>query len=272
VIVMPRNITAEERQYLEAVMAISGQSPKLESIWTFMDLAWQECSCDSDCMVANQLKAFYRHPVWLLNGLFIEQHPDSLTHREKFAAEIISHQPQSVCDYGGGYGGLARMIASRSPATSVEIYDPHPHPSSLELSASLDNIRHVDHLSGPYDVMVATDVFEHVPDPLREVENTSRHLRPGGKYLIANCFYPVIKCHLPCTFHFRDSFSAILVEMNLHPVKSVVYGTLYEKASEVLVTPRVRRLEQRSRIRFAYRELHSTLMALFRQWRGGVRP
>jgi 2-polyprenyl-3-methyl-5-hydroxy-6-metoxy-1,4-benzoquinol methylase len=231
-----------------------------------MDLAWHETGCESSNPHPESMIRFYKHPVWLLNGLFIEQHQDSISHREKFVEEILKHKPAKVCDYGGGYGSLARMIAKVSATTTVESFDPHPHSSALDLSSQLDNVRHVDELDGPYDVMVATDVFEHVHDPLLDVEKTSRHLKVDGCYLIANCFYPVIKCHLPCTFHFRNSFSSILAEMNLLPVKNVVYGTVFKKTGNVLVTPRIRRLEHKSRLRFAWQGVLDAVRDLRQQW------
>lgn len=249
---IPQDLTAEERDYLESTLKIIGTSPALESIWLMMDLAWQSSGCDRKDPTPEQLAKFYNSPVWLLNGLFIEQHEVSVGHRRKFTEAILDLRPGQVCDYGGGYGSLARMIAKDSSAISVDLFEPHPHRSSLGFSAELVNLRHVAQLYGPYDVIIATDVFEHVTDPLAEVEKTSLHLKPGGRYLIANCFYPVIKCHLPCTFHFRNSFVSILSEMNLKPVRQVAYGTIFEKTGEVRVTPRIRRLEKRSRIKFAY--------------------
>jgi len=266
VIKIPETISSSERKYLEAALDMIGVSPKLEAVWLLMDLAWHDTECDWNNLRDENLTCFYEHPVWLLNGLFVEQHVDSISNREIFTEEVVKYRPEKVCDYGGGYGNLARMIARTSTGISVEIFDPHPHQSSLELSSYIENLRHVDALHGPYDVMLATDVFEHVSDPLLEVEKTARYLKVGGRYLIANCFYPVIKCHLPCTFHFRDSFSSILAKMNLKPVSSVVYGTVFEKTGEVMVTPQIRRLERKSQIRFAFQGVLGAVRELRQQW------
>lgn len=266
VIKIPETINSSERKYLEAILALTGDSPRLEAIWAMMDLAWAETECDYNDLRAENLTNFYNHPVWLLNGLFVEQHAESIAHRENFTEEIVKYRPGKVCDYGGGYGSLARRIARTATGVSVDLFDPHPHRSSLELSSRVKNIRHVDTLCGPYDVMVATDVFEHVSDPLLEVEKTSAHLKVGGYYLIANCFYPVIKCHLPSTFHFRETFGSILAQMNLKSVSSVAYGTVFEKTGEVMVTPQVRRLERKSQIRFAFQGVLVAVRELRQQW------
>ena len=107
------------------------------------------------------------------------------------------------------------------PNVEVEILT-HPHPAAIEESKATRNVQFVTQLVGHYDVLLATDVFEHVHDPLALVESTARHLKVGGKYLIANSFWPVIKCHLPQRFHFRNSWCAALNAMGLKPEALVI--------------------------------------------------
>jgi 2-polyprenyl-6-hydroxyphenyl methylase/3-demethylubiquinone-9 3-methyltransferase len=38
------------------------------------------------------------------------------------------------------------------------------------------------------------------------VSEVASQVRPGGLVVIANCFHPVTKCHLPDTFHLRFTF------------------------------------------------------------------
>jgi hypothetical protein len=70
------------------------------------------------------VSAFYRHPVWLLNGLFIEQDPQSLAHRQAFTTWVTQHLPTRVADFGGGFGGVARSIGATLPHGSVEVVEP----------------------------------------------------------------------------------------------------------------------------------------------------
>ena len=81
--------------------------------------------------------------------------------------------------------------------------EPHPHPLAIERARRSLNVRYRAALNGEYDILIATDVFEHVPDSLGLAVETAAALKPDGHYLIANCFYPAALCHLPSTFQFR---------------------------------------------------------------------
>ena len=237
-------ISPVEQRYLSSVLK-DGQYPDLETIWALMDSAWKECECDPDVM-DERIEKFYAHPVWLLNGLFIEQHTDSLANRCSFADYVAGLKPKRVADFGGGYGSLARLIGTRCPNAEVHVVEPHPHSLAISLARDTANVRYVPELTGVYDVLIATDVFEHVPDPLALVESTAKHLRMDGKYLIANCFKSVILCHLPSTFHFRWSWDAAMKAMNLNPEEIVSYGRAYRRIGPVS-SKAARKLEQRSR-------------------------
>ena len=76
--------------------------PTLEELWALMDEPWYDLNCDPDVM-DDRISQYYRHPVWLLNGLFIEQHDQSLENRRQFSAWVANQSPKRVADYGGGY-------------------------------------------------------------------------------------------------------------------------------------------------------------------------
>lgn len=238
------NLTQSERDYLESILG-DGSFPDLEGMWSLMDYAWEECRCDPN-VIDERISRFYAHPVWLLNGLFIEQHPESLSHRGDFTEYVASLDPKKVADFGGGYGSLARMIGARCPGAEVHIVEPHPHGAAVSLTEKTVNVRYIPEFSGEYDVLIATDVFEHVLDPLALVESTAGHLRLGGEYLIANCFWPVIRCHLPVTFHFRWSWDVAMAAMNLKPGDVVSYGRVYRRIGPIS-NDSARRFEQRSK-------------------------
>ncbi len=237
-------LTNEERAWFSSVISEDRGLPDLEGVWTLMDTAWDECGCDPD-VIDERIDRFYAHPVWLLNGIFIEQHAESLINRRVFAEYVAGLAPERVADFGGGYGTLARMIGSICPDVEVHIVEPHPHEIAMSLAGETDNVSYVAELSGHYDVLLATDVFEHVPDPLGLVEETAAHLCLGGHYLIANCFWPVIRCHLPSTFHLRWSWNAALMKMNLKPEELVSYGRSFKRTGPVSATS-ARKLERRS--------------------------
>src|SRR5690606_34326321 len=72
-----------------------------------------------------------------------------------------------------------------------------------------------------YDVVIAQDVLEHVEDPVLLASKLASAVRVGGTVLFANCFYPVIECHLPSTFHFRHTFRFVMRALGLSYVGSI---------------------------------------------------
>lgn len=237
------NLAPSELEYLSRVLA--GGDVDLGRIWALVDAAWEDCGCDPEVM-DERIARFYAHPVWLLNGLFIEQDSESKKNRHDFTEYVSGLKPKRIADFGGGFGFLARMIGERCPDAEVHIIEPHPTAAAVSLAAATANVRYLPDFKGEYDVLIATDVFEHVPDPLALVESTAAHLRPGGEYLIANCFWPVMNCHLPSTFHFRWSWDAAMAAMNLVPGKAVAYGRAY-KRSGLVSSSLARAIEGRSK-------------------------
>ena len=61
-----------------------------------------------------------------------------------------------------------------------------------------------------YDVIIAQDVLEHVEDPVGLAIALTESVKENGLIVFANCFYPVIKCHLPKTFHLRYTFRFVM--------------------------------------------------------------
>ena len=241
------DLSIAERSYFERVLD-NLEAPDLKRMWALMDEAWIECGCDPE-IVDERINKFYSHPVWLLNGLFIEQHTESLKNRQEFSAYVARIKPRRIADFGGGYGTLSRMIGECCPETEVHIVEPHPHNMAVSLTAKTKNVRFIPEFTGEYDILVATDVFEHVPDPLLLAEHAARHLRMGGQFVIANCFWPVIRCHLPSTFHFRWSWDKAMRAMNLLPGEKVAYGRAYEKVGPVSAAA-ARKIERRSKLFF----------------------
>jgi SAM-dependent methyltransferase len=238
-------ITPEEQTWLASVFERFGGYPTLEQTWALMDDAWRELNCDPYVMDA-RVSAYYAHPVWLLNGLFIEQHAESRANRRQFTDWVIAQTPKRVADYGGGFGGLARMIGEACPDATVEVIEPHPHPLAIARAARTQNVRYRSALNNEYDVLVATDVFEHVPDPLTLAAQTASALKPNGRFLIANCFRSVILCHLPQTFHFLYTWDLALANMGLQPAEQVSYGRAFDRQGPQNLDA-ARRVERRSR-------------------------
>lgn len=242
-------IGLDDLRWLALAFARCAGYPSLEEMWTILDEPWRELKCDPN-IPDGRVRVFYSHPVWLLNGLFIEQHAESLRARRQFTDWIADQCPRRVADVGGGFGSLARMIGAACPSALVDVIEPHPHPVAVARAKLTANVRYRTKLTGEYDILVATDVFEHVQDPLRLAAETATALRHGGHYLIANCFYPLVLCHLPNTFHFRHSWDRVLEVMGLDPAENVAYGRVFVRHGRLRLQP-ARRLERRSQFVWA---------------------
>lgn len=192
------------------------QTLNLEELWRMMDTVWDEIGCDNLFYDPEKYSAFYSHPVWLVNGLFIEKDETSLSHRKSIARSIKMLHPSSglVLDFGGGFGTLARCISRAQPDLKIHVYEQRPFESALR---QIDDERNIEFISTEiietYDIIVSTDVFEHVFEPLVLLQSLARKVRQGGYFIVGNNFTPVIKCHLPCTFHLRYSFSWLMLAM-----------------------------------------------------------
>jgi 2-polyprenyl-3-methyl-5-hydroxy-6-metoxy-1,4-benzoquinol methylase len=205
-------ISPEQQNVIETLLAESPHAPAVtqEDIWFLMDRTWDRLDCDHNHPTRPNITAFYRHPVWILNGLFIEQDPVSMGHRHAICDWLVKRFGNRIdcriLDYGGGFGTMARLVAEANAAWKIDIFDPHPSDSAVRKSAAFPGIRFVRDVKNVYDGLLCIDVLEHVPDPIRTLSQMVRRVRPGGYLLIANFFHPVIKCHLPQTFHLRYTF------------------------------------------------------------------
>ena len=252
------SLSQADRQAIDHLLSTTGNDPSLEQIWQLMDQAWRDCGCDNRRLVHERVSNFYRHPVWLLNGMFIEQHDISLGHRNAITAAVAALAPKHVIDFGGGFGTLARLLASALPKSEILICDPYPPQHGIDSCKTFANIHFVSSLQGQnVDVVVSTDVLEHVVDPLNLLVAMVNSVRLGGHLFIANCFYPVIACHLPSTFHLRHNFDAFCLELGLTVLGPCEgsHATIYRR-DKIVLPPwrRLRMMEWKSRLNFAMRE------------------
>ena len=158
-----------------------------------------------------QIGEFYSHPVWLMNGVFTCVDLESENHRDSIAKYIIKYNNKFIADYGGGFGELALKIAQESGQAVVKIIEPFPSQFGSYRLANHEQIKLINDLGKKeYDVIIAQDVLEHVEDPIGLAANLTESVRHNGLIIFANCFYPVIKCHLPATFHLRHTFILIM--------------------------------------------------------------
>jgi len=266
-IIKKEGLSGIDSEVIDSLLSRSPNNPpELEDIWWLMDNIWNEIGCDNRSPDWDKISEFYKHPVWILNGLFIEQHELSMQHRHAISDWIVRKDIKQVLDYGGGFGTLARLICDKAKDISVDIYEPYPSKYAVSLTEHYSNIHFVKSLDKAYDCLVSLDVLEHVSDPLKLFSEMINSVKDGGYLVIANCFYPVIKCHLPCTFHLRYSFDKFAKLMGLQLIGPCEgsHATIYHKKESVPYDwKKIRVEEQNSRrlfpfsefIRFIYRRL-----------------
>ncbi len=240
-----QNLKSEEYQEIQKLLAtLPDKSLHLQQVWNLMDQVWDEMGCDNENLDLEKIAAFYKHPVWLLNGFFIEQHHPSLQHRHAIADLILRHPIQQVLDFGGGFGTLAKIILDKSDSLNVDIYEPYPSDFAINECKAYKSINFVNKLTKKYDCLVSTDVLEHVPDPLQLLEEMIEAVKIDGYLIIAHSFKPVIKCHLPSTFHFRYTFNLFATSMGLKVLGKCQerHSTIYQKIDAKPINWKVIRL------------------------------
>jgi trans-aconitate methyltransferase len=230
-----KSLSKKEVNYLKKTFIRFKGLPDLNELWRLMDETWVQLGCDSK-RIDNSVKKFYKHSIWLVNGLFSSIDPQSVEFRKIFTRWIKTKAPKRVADFGGGFGTLASFIGKELPNTQIEIIDPHPN-LAVKKYRSFKNVKFAKRFTGKYDLIIATDVFEHLSDPITDLKKTGKYLHVGGHYLIANCFEPVIMCHLPQHFHLRATWDYIMKAMGYEIGEKVAYGRAYRliaKSNEVL--------------------------------------
>jgi ubiquinone/menaquinone biosynthesis C-methylase UbiE len=250
----------------ELLSRLPHNPPTVEDIWKLIDSAWDDLGCDNKNPDWDKIGLFYRHPVWIVNALFVEQDEISLQHRHAISDWIAQKNLSRVLDYGGGGGTLASLIASKDANVTIDIYEPYPSSYALSRAAGHQTVHLIDTPGQNYDCITSIDVLEHVPDPLQTLSEMVALVRGNGYLLIANHFWPVIKCHLPSTFHFRYTFRIFTNLMGLEllgPCEGS-HANIYRKKKEVLFDWRkMRRYERVSRVLFPlFQTVHFPLIIL----------
>lgn len=209
------NLLSESQQkYIES---LPKDVPSVEWVWCEMDRVWDKCGLDNKRLFSEQdIGSFYGHPVWIMNGLFTEIDPVSVGHRKSITDYFREFGLLKLADYGGGSGVLAEQIALNHKKASVDIVEPYVSDFFIKKSSASQSVNFVsDYEHSNYDCVIAQDVLEHIENPIETAFSMSCHVKKNGYVIFANCFYPVIKCHLPSTFYLRHTFKFVMQRMGL---------------------------------------------------------
>lgn len=198
-------LSSEDMDYLDKYR--KSAPPPVEILWAEMDRIWDQLALNNKAPLKNQpIADYYRHPVWILNGFYSATDIISSKHRDSIANFVLSSGARKIADYGGGFGQLAISISESSSSSLIEIIEPFPSEVGRYRTSQYPNIKICPELGEGYDVLLSQDVLEHVEDPVALAMDLIASVKPEGYLIFANCFYGVIKCHLPSTFHLRHTF------------------------------------------------------------------
>jgi SAM-dependent methyltransferase len=116
--------------------------------------------------------------------------------RNKQLCAHLVYLSQDVCQYEGA--GDARGLQTGKWDTS-----------KIDLVCDIVNVPEPD---GAFDVVLCSEVFEHLPDSLKALDEFSRLLKPGGKLIITAPFASLV--HF-APYHYATGFSRYWFEYHL---------------------------------------------------------
>ena len=111
------------------------------------------------------------------------------------AANLGEVEGQRVLDFGSGIGTSALMLAMQgNQVDCVEINKELKKFTEFRMEKHLNGKRPMRFVSGSvfpantYDMVIAIDVFEHLPDPLAKLGQLMAALKPGGQMFTHSSF------------------------------------------------------------------------------------
>jgi 2-polyprenyl-6-hydroxyphenyl methylase/3-demethylubiquinone-9 3-methyltransferase len=202
-----------EFEYLKGLPSVL---PNLQWVCDELNRVWDDIGLNNKCLDNSKLIQYYKHPVWIMNGIYSAVDSESKRHRLAIAEYLAENSLHITADYGGGFGELALVISNNSSASNVYVVEPFPSRLGVSRLQGQPRIQIIGSLGiDVFDSVIAQDVLEHVEDPIFLAYQIANSTIEGGKLIFANCFYPLIKCHLPETFHLRFTFPFVLCGMGL---------------------------------------------------------
>ena len=223
----------ELRKYLKGFNEF--KSPNIDDIWRILNQVWSDMGLDNKEYDSEQLSKYYSHPVWFLNGLFIEIDQESMNNRKSLAGYFEDKENLMILDYGGGFGTLAKEIVRVTPSSKIDLYEPYASKYAYTNVKDFKNIKIVNNLKeNYYDILVNTDILEHVEKPIELIANYNKCLKKSGMLISHWNFTPCIKCHLPKHFHFGYTFEKIIPLLGFsREIKNDKHGHYFKKIRDV---------------------------------------
>ncbi|HYI10701.1 MAG TPA: methyltransferase domain-containing protein [Thermoanaerobaculia bacterium] len=159
---------------------------------------------------------------------------------------------ESIIDFGSGLGQFTRAMARAVPHGRVLGLERDPEQIAgarrlAQEEAGTPNVdfRQADALDpqlssgewGTFDVAHSRFVLEHVPDPLRVVQNMVRAVRPGGRIVLADDDHEIMRLS-PEPPGFHDFWRAYIRSYEYNRTDPIVGRRLVALLHEAGATPR----------------------------------
>jgi SAM-dependent methyltransferase len=154
----------------------------------------------------------------------MSQHPCTRneSNRHEWVAGALASLPPGgrILDAGAGQQPYRRHCAHlQYVSQDFGQYDPAENPDGLQMRewhyGGLDHecdIASIPEPNGSFDVILCTEVFEHLPNPLAAVREFARLLRPGGQLLLTAPFTSLT--HF-APHHYATGFNRFFYETHL---------------------------------------------------------
>jgi SAM-dependent methyltransferase len=122
-------------------------------------------------------------------NIFHEQFVSSFRHHRTLAAGLKDLQGLSVLDVGCGEQPYRALLRPSCSYVGIDVEARHPQTLAIQPGRPWP-------VGGPFDVVLCTQVIEHVVDIREFCKEIDRVLAPGGKLLISVPFlYPIHDVH-----------------------------------------------------------------------------
>lgn len=187
----------------------------------------------------------------------------------QISRRVAALAPARMLDVGCGDGRLARAIKHLLPQTAVHGCDLSA--AALDRAQGLDrhyavdlNVEHVPESDGSFDLVVASEVLEHLIEPGRAVAEFHRVLRPGGHVLITVPNVAFWRCRVEALRGGVPSVTAD--ERHLHSFNAALLKALVVREGFEIVTMTGLRQRYESLAAVGFTWLCDTLLVIGRRY------
>ena len=122
----------------------------------------------------------------------------------------LAGQPETALDFGCGRSSLLAKLLCRE-GMKCDYYDPLYHPDNLNNSKK-------------YELIVSTEVFEHLHNPKEVFEDLLNRLEPGGYLAIQTQFHPNEAALFKKWYYHQDPTHIVFFRAKTFRVLAKMYG------------------------------------------------